>query len=86
MIVAACQARKASSTPLHFKRIDCPQVDPPEWHKWVVIRSQGDQVAVSDRPIAFWGAYEANYRPRHAENIAAMGRGSAKTARRAAGG
>jgi hypothetical protein len=40
-----------------------------------VIRSAGDAVAVSDRPIAFWGDFESNYRPRHAENLAAMRKG-----------
>jgi succinate dehydrogenase/fumarate reductase flavoprotein subunit len=72
MIVAACEARKASSAYLHFKRLDYPEMDPPEWHKWLVIRKIGEDVAVSDRPIAFWGDFEPNYRPRHDENIAAM--------------
>jgi succinate dehydrogenase/fumarate reductase flavoprotein subunit len=73
MIVAACEARKASSTHLHFKRLDYPDMDPPAWHKWIVIRRKGDDVDVSDRPIAFWGDFERNYRPRHDENAAAMG-------------
>lgn len=72
MIVAACEARKASSETLHFKRLDYPEMDPAEWHKWLVIRKNGEEVAVSDRPIAFWGDFEPNYRPRHDENIAAM--------------
>lgn len=72
MIVAACRARRASSEFLHFKRLDYPQIDPPEWHRWIVIRRQGDDVAVSDRPIAFWGDFEAGYRPRYRENRAAM--------------
>jgi succinate dehydrogenase/fumarate reductase flavoprotein subunit len=72
MIVAACEARKASSAYLHFKRLDYPEMDPAEWHKWLVIRKTGEEVAVSDRPIAFWGDFERNYRPRHDENIAAM--------------
>ena len=72
MIVAACEARKASSTHLHFKRLDYPEMDPPAWHKWLVIRKQGEDVAVTDRPIAFWGDFERNYRPRHDENMAAM--------------
>ena len=76
MIVAACEARKASSAYLHFKRLDYPQMDPAEWHKWLVIRKQGDEVSVSDRPIAFWGDFESNYRPRHAENAVAMGTAS----------
>lgn len=72
MIVAACQARKASSAVLHFERLDYPQMDPPEWHKWLVIRRRGDEVQVSDRPIAFWGDFESHYRPRHASNLAAF--------------
>ncbi|MCC6209943.1 MAG: hypothetical protein IT513_02755, partial [Burkholderiales bacterium] len=72
MIVAACEARKASSAYLHFKRLDHPEMDPPAWHKWIVIRRDGDGVEVSDRPIAFWGEFEPNYRPRHEENATAM--------------
>ncbi len=72
MIVAACQARKASSAYLHFNRLDYPKMDPAEWHKWLVIRKNGDEVTTSDRPIAFWGDYETGYRARHRENIAAM--------------
>ena len=75
MIVAACQARRASSTHLHFQRLDFPELDPASWHKWIVIRCNGEGVAVTDRPIAFWGDFESGYRPRHAENLAAMGTG-----------
>jgi succinate dehydrogenase/fumarate reductase flavoprotein subunit len=80
MIVAACEARKASSAYLHFKRLDYPEMDPAEWHKWLVIRKAGEEVAVSDRPIAFWGDFERNYRPRHDENIAAMAHAPSKAA------
>lgn len=72
MIVAACQARKASSAYLHFNRLDYPTLDPADWHKWVVIRRRGDGVEVGDRPIAFWGDFEPQYRVRHAENAQAM--------------
>jgi len=80
MIVAACEARKASSAYLHFKRLDYPEMDPAEWHKWLVIRKTGEDVAVSDRPIAFWGDFEDNYRPRHAENMTAMERAPGQAA------
>jgi succinate dehydrogenase/fumarate reductase flavoprotein subunit len=80
MIVAACEARKASNTHLHFKRLDYPEMDPAAWHKWLVIRSAGEDVAVSDRPIAFWGDFEPNYRPRHDENLAAMGQPARRSA------
>lgn len=72
MIVAACQARKASSAVLHFERLDFPQMDPPEWHKWLVIRRRGDEVQLSDRPIDFWGDFDSHYRPRNASNLAAF--------------
>lgn len=80
MIVAACEARKASSTHLHFKRLDYPEMDPPDWHKWLVIRKAGEEVAVSDRPIRFWGDFESNYRPRHDENCAATAPGAGRAA------
>jgi hypothetical protein len=38
-----------------------------------VIRRAGDEVEVSDRPIAFWGEFEPNYRPRHDETATATG-------------
>lgn len=78
MIVAACQARKASSAYLHFNRLDYPALDPDEWHKWLVIRNRGEGTEVSDRPIAFWGDLEQHYRVRHAENRAAMATGPRK--------
>jgi len=38
-----------------------------------VIRHDGTgRVQVTSRPLGFWGDYETNYSPRHAENIAAM--------------
>jgi succinate dehydrogenase/fumarate reductase flavoprotein subunit len=82
MIVHASQARKASSEILSFRRLDYPANDPPEWHKYVVIsREQGGQVRAGDRPLGFWGDYESNYGPRHAENVAAMQGARAGSAR-----
>ncbi len=72
MIVAACEARKASSAYLHFQRLDHPQLDPADWHKWLVLRRRGEAVETSDRPIAFWGDFESAYRPRHEGNLAAF--------------
>ena len=84
MIVAACQARKASNTHLHFKRLDYPEMDAPEWHKWIVIRQSAGKVEVGDRAIAFWGDFESNYRPRHTENLAAWTQAPRTVARKAA--
>lgn len=44
----ASLARKASSRALGFKRIDFPDMDPPEWQKHIGIRREGDEVHVRD--------------------------------------
>lgn len=70
MIVKASQARKASSSTLHFSRLDYPAMDPPEWQKFLIIRRGPTDVQTSFRPHGFWGDLEANYRPRHEANCA----------------
>ena len=73
MIVHACTARKASSTHLHFKRLDYPEMDPAQWQKWITLeKNSDDALSFGELPIAFWGDLESAYRPRHAENMAAM--------------
>lgn len=44
----ASLARKASSEPLGFKRLDYPDADPPDWHKLLVIRQDGGEVVTRD--------------------------------------
>jgi succinate dehydrogenase/fumarate reductase flavoprotein subunit len=44
----ASLARRASSQALGFKRIDYPEMDPPEWDKLITIRAQGDEVITRD--------------------------------------
>ncbi len=61
MIVHASLARKASSTYLGFVRSDYPDLDPPDWHKWITIRLQDDEVRTRELPIDFWGNLEENY-------------------------
>lgn len=80
MIVAACQARKASSAYLHFNRLDYPDLDPVAWHKWLVIRSSGDGTDVTTKPIAFWGDFDQHYRQRHDANLFAMQTGARRPA------
>jgi succinate dehydrogenase/fumarate reductase flavoprotein subunit len=44
----ASLARRASSEPLGFKRLDYPETDPPEWHKLVALSRQGGEVVSRD--------------------------------------
>jgi len=61
MIMEACRARKASNTSLGFARIDCPEVDPPEWHKWITIKQKDGKVKIGELPLDYYGDIEKNY-------------------------
>ena len=50
-ILQSSLARKASSRSLFFYRQDYPEMDPPEWHKWVTIKMEKGKVKTSPRPI-----------------------------------
>jgi hypothetical protein len=64
----ASLARKASSLLLDFKRLDYPEVDPPEWHKIVTIRLENGDIKVGELPLNYWllppyaSTCEENYR------------------------
>jgi len=67
MVIHASLAREASSENLEFRRLDYPQVDPPEWHKLLPIRVDGDGATARDVPVDYHlrppyaATYEENY-------------------------
>jgi succinate dehydrogenase/fumarate reductase flavoprotein subunit len=61
MVLNASLARKASSAPLNFRRIDYPELDPPEWNKYVTIKLNNGKVQSDELPLNFWGDMKANY-------------------------
>ena len=60
-VVQASLARKASSVPLNFQRIDYPVQDPPEWNKYLTIRQEEGQVVTGELPQRFWGDMKEQY-------------------------
>ncbi len=65
MVMHASLARKASSMSLNFHRIDYPEVDPPEWNKYIAIKLENNKLKTSDIPMHFWGDMKANYEARN---------------------
>ncbi len=67
MTIHASLARKASSTLLDFNRLDYPEVDPPEWNKFVTTRLENGEVKVGELPFDYWllppsaPTYQENY-------------------------
>ncbi len=67
IIFQACLARKASSQVLGHVRQDYPEVDPPEWHKWITLRLEEGTARVRGLPISFWGPLAENYEAHNAD-------------------
>jgi len=61
IILQASLARKASSVPLNFRRIDYPTLDPPEWRKYLTIKQENGKVKTGELPLAFWGNMKQQY-------------------------
>jgi succinate dehydrogenase/fumarate reductase flavoprotein subunit len=61
LIIQGSLARKASSRYLGFQRIDYPQMDPPEWKKFITLKQENGKLKVGDLPQAYWGTLKENY-------------------------
>jgi succinate dehydrogenase/fumarate reductase flavoprotein subunit len=61
IILNASLARKASSRVLNFFRIDYPQIDPPEWNKFVTVKLENNKVKTGELPLHYWGDMKTNY-------------------------
>jgi succinate dehydrogenase/fumarate reductase flavoprotein subunit len=61
IVLHASLARKASSRFLDFHRIDYPQMDPPEWHKFITVKQADGKVRVGELPLDYCGNLKENY-------------------------
>ncbi len=61
IILHASLARKASSRVLDFYRIDYPEIDPPEWNKFVTVKLENNKVKTGELPLHYWGDMKTNY-------------------------
>lgn len=68
IMMHASLVRKASSKPLEFKRLDYPEMDPPEWNKLVTMRLKNGDIKVGELPLNYYllppnaTTYEENYK------------------------
>lgn len=67
LVIHSCLARKASSVPLHFTRLDYPDADPPEWRKFVTVWQDEAGVQSGSLPIDYYGDLASNYERRNAD-------------------
>lgn len=60
-IIHSSLARKASSGVLDFHRIDYPQLDPPEWNKFITLKLENNKVQVGEKPFGYYGDMKKGY-------------------------
>jgi succinate dehydrogenase/fumarate reductase flavoprotein subunit len=61
IVLNASLVRQASSAPLNFHRIDYPEMDPPEWNKYITVKLAGNAVVSGELPLNYWGDMKTNY-------------------------
>ncbi|MGD9142279.1 MAG: FAD-dependent oxidoreductase [Dehalococcoidia bacterium] len=61
IIIQAQMARKASSMRFGLERIDYPEMDPPEWEKFITLKQENNQVKIGELPLNFWGDMKEQY-------------------------
>ncbi len=71
VVLYSCLARKASSKQLNFRRSDYPDMDPPEWHKFVLVRNTTDGLKVGETPIDYYGSLKDNYEAHNRDYVGA---------------
>ena len=66
----ASLARKASNDYLGFFRTDFPDVNPPEWDKFITIKLENGEVRTREVPLGYWEPLQENY---ESHNMDAVG-------------
>ena len=69
LVIESCLARKAGSKSLGFVRQDYPDLDPPDWHKFITIRQKEGSIQTGELPIGFWGPLSDNYEKHNKEYV-----------------
>lgn len=74
IILHSSLARRASSKHLHFKRLDYPDLDPLEWHKFVTVQLEENRVKKGEKPLDFYGSLGESYRGHNQDYLRREGR------------
>jgi succinate dehydrogenase/fumarate reductase flavoprotein subunit len=61
MMMEASRARRASNQYLGLTRTDCADADPNQWHKWLTLRFNGENVTTGELPLDYYGDLVGNY-------------------------
>lgn len=70
IVMQSSLLRKSSSRPLDFKRLDYPEMDPPEWYKFITVKRAEHGLKTGELPFNYWllPPYAPNYRENYAQH------------------
>jgi succinate dehydrogenase/fumarate reductase flavoprotein subunit len=66
IVIHSSLLRESSSGPLDFKRLDYPEMDPPEWQKYITVKLEGEKIKSGELPLNYW--LLPPYAPTYREN------------------
>jgi succinate dehydrogenase/fumarate reductase flavoprotein subunit len=69
LIIHSCLARKESSKHLHFLRSDYPEMDHPDWHKFITVKLKDNRVKAGERPLDYYGPLKEKYEAHNREYL-----------------
>ena len=46
---------------INLMRLDYPQLDPPEWNKWMTVKLKDGKFTTGFLPLTFWGDMKKEY-------------------------
>lgn len=69
IVLNACLARKASSKPLHFRRSDYPEMDPPDWKKFVTAKLEKNEIAIGEEALDYYESLEEKYESHNSDYL-----------------
>jgi succinate dehydrogenase/fumarate reductase flavoprotein subunit len=67
LVMESCRARKARSRELEFARLDYPEMDPPEWTRFVTVKRSRDGVETGSRNLDYYGSLTGQYEKHNLE-------------------
>jgi succinate dehydrogenase/fumarate reductase flavoprotein subunit len=69
LVLQASLARRASSKQLNFARSDYPEMDPPEWHKFVTVKNTSGGIVFGEKAIDYYGSLSSCYEAHNSEYL-----------------
>jgi succinate dehydrogenase/fumarate reductase flavoprotein subunit len=73
LVIQACLAREASARFLLFERLDFPEMDPPEWRKFVTVKRENGVVVQGELPLDYYGHLKERYEEVNADDLGEAG-------------